>query len=232
MDEAELGRRLRETTEKVAREAAEGAVRKLGAGVEAWARQAAAEALRPTLEAMARLRVDVDGLAASLTKHDGLLQGLDTDRVHHDYAEMHAAQGRLEAARGEVLAGLEKTRGAMVEESDRLQGIVAEVVLKRADAAATAQALSERIETVAGELTKAASQAAEAALEKLAGERLAEIADFEESCRTQLAEEIVTARKMIGFMLSDAQARVKAMLEPAPRRMPGKIEGLQPRPRR
>jgi hypothetical protein len=54
--------------------------------------------------------VNLDSMSDRLTKHGDVLQTMDGERLRNDYAEMIAAQGRLEAARGEILADFAKVR--------------------------------------------------------------------------------------------------------------------------
>jgi chromosome segregation ATPase len=84
MDEAELGRQLRATTERIAKAAAE--------------------------SVLAQTMGDLERMSDRLAKQGDALKAVNLDRLRNDYAEMMAAQTRLEAARGEILTDLGKAR--------------------------------------------------------------------------------------------------------------------------
>jgi septal ring factor EnvC (AmiA/AmiB activator) len=223
--ETEFGKRLRATLDAAAKAAAQTVVEerftKFGSDVVGWAERAARdavlasmlEAVRPVHAALGRLEGQFAGTEEKLAKQAELLAAVDTARLHNDREELDATQGRLEKARGDILAEIRAASTAVAEEADRVRKLAGNLLTAREDAASLASALAARIEAIHGEVAKAGEEAAAAAMERMKGDFLSEMDAFSESLRGVLADDLKKFRAESAGVLSRARVEVTSSLD-------------------
>lgn len=223
--ETEFGQRLRATLDTAAKGAAQAIVNdrfeKFGSDVVGWAERAAkdavlaalTEAVQPVHAALGRLEGKTGAVEAALAKHAELLAAVDVARLRNDYAELEATQGRLEKARGDLLAEIRAASAAVGEETARARTLVGSLLTARTDVASVATSLAARIEAVHEDVAKAAEAAAGVEIERLKGDVLAEMDVFADTLRAILADDLQKFRAEAAGVLLRARGEMTESLD-------------------
>jgi len=223
--ETEFGKRLRATLDAAAKAAAQAVVEKrfeaFGSDVVGWSQRAAREAVmasmleavQPVHAALGRLEGQLAGAEAKLAKQAELLAAVDAARLRNDRDELEVTQGRLEKARGDILAEIRAASSEVAKEADQARKLVGSLLIERDDVASLAASIAARIEALHGDVAKEAETAAVAATERLKGDLLGEMDAFSETLREITAEDVKKFRAESAGVLSRARAEMASHLD-------------------
>lgn len=218
--EHELGKALREATDKLIRKHLDEFTERFGSDVEAWAQRAAADAVRkaaeaaaaPAVESIAYLRQKNEDQGATLARHEAVIRAIDMPKLANDYAEVRQAQERLEKARGDILEEIAAAKRAALSERVELIELCQTMLDGRNDLTKVALAVTAEASTLKGEIVSLAETAAKAALEAHTVASRLELDDFLKTTRAVLAEVVVKAEAEIAGAIEKTQEMTKGSL--------------------